>query len=358
MESEFPYQKIASELRNRLQSDAYQGARLPSERALMAEFDVQRATIRRALKVLETQGLVQRTQSGRLFAAPRAANAPGRGALAVMVRQSRNWAGTASHILHGAETVAKRSGRDVVWLDADTAAIHLKEAQPSAQLMRARGVDAVLLWLESPFDVALVRALRQELPVVLLDRRVPGVETDYVGFGDVAGGKAITQHLIRLGHRHIGFIDDDPYLPNHQDRMRGYFAALGEAGILRNSEYLIHLDGVITESSLLRRYFEMNQATMTAVVCANDIIASQVIIVLGRMGLRAPQDIAVTGFGNLAAPMLDALDLTTMALPYEQLGALAAQMAIQRLDGYVSPSREYELPHELIVRGSCGSNAK
>jgi DNA-binding LacI/PurR family transcriptional regulator len=63
----------------------------------------------------------------------------------------------------------------------------------------------------------------------------------------------------------------------------------------------------------------------------------------------------VTGFGNMLAPLLDALQLTTMAQPFERMGHVAGEMALARLNGPVEGIQEVELPMELIVRSSCGA---
>jgi LacI family transcriptional regulator len=94
---------------------------------------------------------------------------------------------------------------------------------------------------------------------------------------------------------------------------------------------------------------------LTAIVCANDDIAARLIVQMRAHGRRVPEDIAVTGFGNMLAPLLDALQLTTMAQPFERMGYVAGEMTLARLNGPVDGIQEVELPMELIVRSSCGS---
>lgn len=69
------------------------------------------------------------------------------------------------------------------------------------------------------------------MSLVLIDRRVPGLTADYVGFQDRAGGYQITSHLLRLGHRQIGFVSGEPQASTVQERLAGYRDALTNAGI-------------------------------------------------------------------------------------------------------------------------------
>lgn len=90
-------------------------------------------------------------------------------------------------------------------------------------------------------------------------------------------------------------------------------------------------------------------------VCANDTVAARLIRFLRDMAAR-PGRQAVTGFGNL--PPLDALGLTTVAQPFEEMGRVAGEILLARLCGEKTPpTREMELPVTRIVRGSCGAPA-
>jgi DNA-binding LacI/PurR family transcriptional regulator len=346
----FPYQSIAAELRRRRQSGEYSSGKLPSERDLASEFSAHRNTVRRALDELEEGGVIRRDKTGRRWAT----SVRGGGVLAFFVRRHENWAAPPI-ILQGVEKIAQEHGFRAHWFDGNNSFIHAKEPLPSAELMRAHGIEAALIWANMPYDVSLFRSLRQAMPIVMMDRRVPGIETDFVGFDNLGAGRAITKHLLSQGRRKIGFVDDDPFLQPHQERMKGYFAAMGEAGLVRCSDWLFHCDGIMTESEMLKQYLLLNKNKVDAIICANDIVAAEIMVVMRGLGIQIPGDIAVTGFGNMLSPILDALDLTTMAQPHERIGEEASKLALSRIDGDCGQAiREIELPMKLIVRGSSG----
>jgi DNA-binding LacI/PurR family transcriptional regulator len=322
----------------------------------MADFGVQRDTIRRALKVLEEEGRLYKDAAGARYAAASPVDPPAGGSLALMVRQWRNQMGP-SDILRGLTQTADIAGRSVIWLDQDGKSPTRQDLMPSAEVLKSRGIDAVLAWPEIPADLDYLRALRASMPLVILDRRVPGFESDFVGFDDLMGGRRITEHLLAVGHRRIGFVSTEPYLATTQMRVRGYLLALEEAGIAPCPEWVLHGSGIDGSPSpgVVENFLRAEGDPLTAVVCANDSVAATLIVLLRSSGRRVPQDVAVTGFGNMLAPLLDALQLTTMNQPFEQMGKIAGEFALARLEGRGDGIQEAMLPLKLVVRGSCGT---
>jgi LacI family transcriptional regulator len=92
----------------------------------------------------------------------------------------------------------------------------------------------------------------------------------------------------------------------------------------------------------------------TALVCANDRLAVGAIAALRRRGLECPDDVAVTGFNDMI--MVDRLTppLTTVRVPKHQMGARAADMIVDLIEGKAGLERTAMLPTDLVVRGSTG----
>jgi DNA-binding LacI/PurR family transcriptional regulator len=355
----FIYMEIASSLRGRIERGDFKRGRLPSERQLTAEFGVQRGTVRRALKELEAEGLVFRDTTRGTFA--RTGAAPGRRQAGIALVVGRAADTTApGDIARGLSQVAYEAGRPVFWLDSPASSGHAEAAVPDANDLMARGVAAAVIWPEVPTPVEPLRALRAAMPLILLDRRVPGFESDFVGIDDFAAGRAVARHLVALGHRRVGFLSVAPGVWTVLERCRGYAAALAEAGVDARPEWTLHHDGDLTraDDEVLRSLIDgADGGPLTAVVCANDSVAAALIAALRRLGRRVPDDVAVTGFGNSFPQLLDALDLTTLAQPWEFIGRAAGELALRRLGGAAAPPPSVEeiyTPFEIVVRGSSG----
>ena len=94
---------------------------------------------------------------------------------------------------------------------------------------------------------------------------------------------------------------------------------------------------------------------MDAIVCYNDQVALEVIQALSEKGLKVPEDISVTGYDNSLIAENGPVPLTTISHPKEQLGRMAAQLLLEKMNGV--PEEKSAVPRiivpELIVRDSC-----
>jgi LacI family transcriptional regulator len=251
--------------------------------------------------------------------------------------------------------------RFVAWLDMPTAAGHAEASAPDVQELFDRGVAAVALWPEIPIPLEKLRRLRDALPLVLLDRRVPGFESDFVGIDDFGSGRKITEHLLGLGHRRVGFLSTAPHVSTVQARCRGWAKALAEAGIIAPPGWILHRGNAgspaAANDAALDNLLQLNgPEALTAVVCSNDTVAAGLMQYLRTRGIRPGEDVAVTGFGNTFPSLLDALGLTTIAQPFEKIGRTAGEMLLSRLNRTDSQTpHEIELSAELVIRTSCGA---
>jgi len=351
--TDFQYTRIACAIRDRIAQNLYPNGRLPSERELMVEFSVQRDTVRRAFDVLESEGLVYRDATRGRFATPSSGARAAQGTILLAVRRTEFTTSTAA-VQRGMAPLVNDAGHGISWLDllgsAETETLQL----PAPDVLRARGVAGIALWPEMPANLSRLKALRAAMPLVLLDRRIPGFESDFVGFDDAGASRTITAHLIERGHRRIGFMSAEPLAATVEARVRGWGTALEAAGIAPEPEWILHQDGGLGRISpeRLMEYLNAGGDPLTAVVCANDTVAARLIYFLKSHGKRVPDDLVVTGFGNVQPPLLDALGLTTMAQPFEEMGRAAAKMLLSRLRGKAGEPRDTELPMELVVRDS------
>jgi LacI family transcriptional regulator len=362
----FIYLEIAATLRGRITRGDYVSGRLPSERTLTTEFGVQRGTVRRALQSLEQEGLIRRdaTRRGTVALAGGQRLRPEaslRGGIALVIGRANDTTAPGD-IARGLSQAVEGEKRFVAWLDMASEAGHAEAPAPDVEDLVERGVGAVALWPEIPIPLEKLRRLRDALPLVLLDRRVPGFESDFVGIDDFGSGQKITGHLLGLGHRRIGFLSTAPHVSTVQARSRGWAKALADAGITAPSSWVLHRDtgGALTagDDTALESLLKLDSPEpLTAVVCSNDTVAAGVMQYLRNRGIRPGDDVAVTGFGNTFPSLLDALGLTTIAQPFEAIGRTAGEMLLSRLNRTEGQSpREIELSADLVIRTSCGAS--
>lgn len=253
------------------------------------------------------------------------------------------------------ETLAAQGYHPLV-LDtyADT---YQKAAEKEAEGLKyahANGFAGVVLWHEGgPANVELIQTLQSEMPVVAIDRRVPGVALDFVGTDNLQGAYDATQHLIAQGHTRIAHLTRMETTEAAADRLRGYQQAMCDAGLEFDPRHLILLrdGGRRLDSNQMQQLFTGPDAP-TAVFLLADFWAPPVVTELRRLGLRVPEDVALVGFDDVVPPGLDDLGLTTMAQDFDGIGKTAGSLILRRLADSSAPCVSEVFSAHLVVRHS------
>lgn len=360
------YETIALELQRGIEAGEFSRlGRLPSERVLMERFGVQRNTIRQALEILRSEGWIrvegkrgaflgERTETRRV--APLRDGSPDLSAKKVFVVNAHNNVSQAvSKLLDGLFEVLHPTGMGVLRYDSRPGNGSKLQRIPKPEELMTHDVAGILMWPQNPTDPAALMRLQAKAPLILIDRRVLGFAADCVRFDDEAGGRAITEHLIRHGHRRIGFIADEGFADTVQHRWRGYVMALEEAGLpahFRDTAFFVGVEEAMFDEAV-RKLVANPDDRPTAFVCSNDGTAVSVIRVFRELGLRVPDDIAVAGYGDVLPEYLDTIGLTTVAQPFREAGMAAGRLLIDRIIGGPSEYRDMVLGVTLVARGSC-----
>jgi LacI family transcriptional regulator len=177
------------------------------------------------------------------------------------------------------------------------------------------------------------------------DGRLPAILPD-----EIAGGRAAVEHVLSLGHRRIGFIAGREGAWATKMRIQGFREGLEAAG-LDPSRSPIHLGNYRIDSGYEITWKVMREKKPpTALLLGNDQMAAGAYIALARLGLRIPDDVSVVGYDDepLAADLSPAL--TTVRIPFYEMGRIAARHTLDRTVGDL-PSRTYE-PCTIIHRSS------
>ncbi len=228
-----------------------------------------------------------------------------------------------------------------------------KEAE-GLRYARENGFAGVVLWHEGGHaNVELIQTLQAEVPVVAIDRRVPGVALDFVGTDNLQGAYEATQHLIAQGHTRIAHLTGMETTEAAAARLRGYQQALCDAGLEFNPRNLILLReaGRRLDPSQMCQLFT-GQDAPTAVFLLADFWAPPLVAELRRLGLRVPEDVALVGFDDVVPPGLDDLGLTTMAQDFDGIGKTAGSLILRRLADPQAPFVSEVFPARLVVRHS------
>jgi LacI family transcriptional regulator len=249
-----------------------------------------------------------------------------------------------TNVARGAEDVAQRHRYTLMVGNTDE---RPEKEREYLEALVSRRVDGVILSTTGADHVRLLQERR--IPVVLVDRVIPGIEADSVVLDAYDGGRQIATHLLEQGYRKVVFIGGMPGNSTVEARLAGCRDALRDAG-LELPVRLGRLDRASGEELLAGLYDE--DSIPEAIVAANNLVAVGAMVEMRRRGLRVPEDVGLACFGEIElASLLDPF-LTVIREPAYEVGRVAMELLHERIRGSTAQPRHEVLPVELVVRRS------
>lgn len=227
-----------------------------------------------------------------------------------------------------------------------------------ASMLKSQRLDGVLYLSGTGVSRQSLIELAALEPIVFVDERLTGMDVPWVGSDNRGGARAAAEHLLEVGHRHIGIIGGPPALWSAEQRLAGYREAMAAAGIdpddapTRDGDYRYD-SGYKAAGELLSG---SQRERLTAILCANDLMAFGVIRYCRENGLRIPEDVSLVGFDDIPAASLLSPPLSTVRQAAHEMGRLATELLLKRVGGEDAGSVEAPalLPTSLQARESVG----
>ncbi len=256
-------------------------------------------------------------------------------------------------IIKALERVAHRHGYSVLLGDAQGSESREREF---AALTESRQADGIILFSHRlPFDMSGGRKA-EDLPPLVNGCEIIGIPgIPCVAIDDHQAGFDATRHLIDLGHTDIAVITGDMVTPSSQSRLKGFRAAMAEAGLGADDSRIVQGDYIFEAGERGAEKLLMQKHRPSAIFCFSDEIAIGAIYRLREQGFRVPEDISVIGIDDIPVGKYFDPPLTTISQPTADIGDTCAKLLMQILKGKSLAQDEYILPHQLVVRGSTAA---
>ena len=196
----------------------------------------------------------------------------------------------------------------------------------------------------------------RQIPLAIVDNVPPDFGGVYATSDEHQGIHQVVEHLVALGHRDIGFLGGEPQTASSMNRETAFRKVLAEFGLPLRESWVLQSDWY--QMPLIEAAVQsfLSGEMPTAIVCAGDPLAMAMIRGARAAGVSVPRQLSVTGFANFDLSAFADPPLTTVEQSFAQMGSLAVQALIARLESGISdePSEESHLkiPTRLIVRGS------
>lgn len=229
----------------------------------------------------------------------------------------------AANIVRGAEEQAAREGKTLLIASTDGSNDADRRAIETMLEHRVEGLIYATSWHRG----VRLPAVAEEVPTVLVHCFDEATKLHSVIPDEAQGGYVATMRLIGAGHDRIGLINLDPVIPAAIGRRAGYVRALEQAGIGLDESLVINEDGEADQGYRAAVALLDGSRPPTAIFCATDRMAMGAYDAIKERGLRIGDDISVVGFDNqeVIANYLRP-SLTTVALPFQQMGATGVAM--------------------------------
>jgi LacI family repressor for deo operon, udp, cdd, tsx, nupC, and nupG len=222
-----------------------------------------------------------------------------------------------------------------------------------------RNVDGLILcFLEENETIeSLAEAMQEKTSIVQLSWDINNTRFNSIVIDVYEGICKSTNHLIELGHKNIAYIGGPENDRISREKFKGYTYAMKTSGYYINPDFIFHLNYTLQSGYQAARKLTMLPQMPTALVAENDILAIGSIKYLVQRKINVPDDVAVIGFDNIPISAMYEPSLSTISLPFTQMGNEAINLMASKIEKPSIKNKQIVLKTNLVVRSSTNKNA-
>lgn len=254
---------------------------------------------------------------------------------------------TFASIIEGAVTEARRHGYFLLSAPADDEESFAGLVDQMVNSRRADGLMVINPYIDGRFHY-----LSPQYPVVYVGAVPRGEPYNSVSLNNREGAITAIHHLINLGHTHIGMITGPLSDDSAVERVSGYRQAMLEGGLPVFEELIYYGDWTATSGYSAFQFLMRNNIKPTAVFAQNDRMAIGLMRAAADAGLQIPRDISIIGFDNMPLASYFCPPMTTMHQDMAEIGKIAADLLIKKIENPMEAPQNLILKAELVVRSS------
>lgn len=189
--------------------------------------------------------------------------------------------------------------------------------------------------------------------LVVLDTQSNDVNCNTITMNNFLGAHDATSHLLKMGHREIGYIKGTPRINNFYDRRRGFKHMLAKWDIGVSDLPVFYLPGMKIEiiEEKVQQFLDFANS-VSAIFCEDDYIAISVIKTLNKHGINVPEDVSVVGFDDISESRVLSPELTTIHVPVIEIAKEAVQLIENGLHSDTQIKKQLLINTRLVSRES------
>ncbi|WP_346910576.1 LacI family DNA-binding transcriptional regulator [Faecalicatena orotica] len=207
-----------------------------------------------------------------------------------------------------------------------------RREEEAVEFLLHRRVDGLIIMPSGRQGKYLNRFTKAGKPVVVIDRKLDGVDCDSVLVDNEGAARDAVGRLLKAGHRKIGMIAGPKDIYTAQERYRGYCLALKEAGIEPEARFAAWGDYTIEGGASAMKELVTRNPDMTAIFVSNYEMTMGAIIEINELGIRIPDELSFIGFDNVEFAKASIPKLSIVTQPTEEIARHVAALMLKRLE--------------------------
>ncbi len=252
-------------------------------------------------------------------------------------------------MMAGIESELRAAGKHVI---ITTGHSEEEKEKDGVEFLISRNCDAIILHVEAVSDDYIVELSKGKTPVYLMSRLVEGLEEKCISLNNELGGYLATDSIIQQGHSAIAYIAGPQFKADSKDRLAGHKRALAENNIAFSDTLYFEGDFKETGGRDGLKHFISSKRAFSALICANDEMASGAITYAREQGFSLPKNLSVIGFDNIIFAQHTYPKLTTIDNPVNLMGHMAAKLVLKNIYQQKDISITHSFEPTLITRDS------
>lgn len=251
-------------------------------------------------------------------------------------------------IVKNIETTAEEYGYMALFASSDESADKLADL---TQKMLGKEVDGMIVVPCDGSESTIKMLEDRRIPLVLIDRYIPDIKTDYVSLNNRKAAYEATEHLIKQGYRRIGFVGYGGNLTNMKGRIEGYTQAMADYGN-KDSAIIKQVDMKTLDKSCEKAMNSLLDNNVDAIVFATNSITIKCLYYIQNKGIRIPDDLGIVCFDGDSAFDFFYAPVTYVSQPLERMARKAVEILIDRLESQDCLTQQVEADGTLVRRAS------
>lgn len=212
-------------------------------------------------------------------------------------------------------------------------------------------VDGVIILPVNPQKKDYIDVAKQ-IPVVMADNYVEGLDVSFVGNDNYYGGTIIFEHMIKQGYKRIGVILGGEKSTASIERFKAYKDVLNRNGIKFDNDIVMNSNATFEDGIVLTE--KLMEKGVDSIFAINDTVAMGAIKYCYSNGINIPEDLGIAGYDNIEQASMLPIPLTTVDQNDKTMGRAAAELLMNIISGKEKESKVIILEPELVIRKTCG----